>query len=338
MATARWAHLRVTVAGFVVMASAVGACGADETADTSAVVSMTAPAASGITATTMTPTTASSTTPPSVTTSTTTTTTTLPTLDVLADYLVATLEAGGPTLDAADVFLAATTLEQVASAAREVAAVYDQYAGTLARLEPPPDAADYHRLLLEMSSGWADWFREQASAVEAQDSPRQDALVQEMLALTQQELELAEEQQRLVSLVLSEHEERPLNAYLLQSDAIRVPFTQEYQSLLEEMQWVLTVGDMDGLFTILEDELGLLRAFSEQWDVLTPPPEAAAFHDLQAEFNSGAVDSLEGMLAAIEDEDLAALQATLLRFMELAGRMGEFGALRTDLLINAFTG
>jgi hypothetical protein len=272
-----------------------------------------------------------------MTSTTTASSTTLVSLG-LAEYLVAVLEGSQATNEANAAFQAATTLAQLVSANREVAAAQDRYAAVLLGLVPPPEAADLHADLLELTPRWAEWFRDQADAVETGDEARKNALAQEMLALVQQAIELGEKQQILVSTALAEHEERPLNRYLLQVQVTLAPFTQEYQTLLEELQWAMSVGDIDGLVAALEGAIDLMAGFSEQWNTLSPPPEASTYHELRAEFAAEGIEILEEMLAAVAADDMAAFEATLLRFLEFADRGVELAAMDTDLLIQGLSG
>jgi hypothetical protein len=229
-----------------------------------------------------------------------------------------------------------TTPAQLASAHREGAAAQDQYAEALERLEPPSEGAEYHRMLLDLVSRYAESSRETARAIEAGDSVTPDD--EEALRLAQQALELEEEHQKLILLVLAEHNERPLNSYLLQAEAVRVPFLREYQDLLDAMQLVLAFGGIDELAVILTEQVGLFRAFSDEWDELDPPKGTRTFHHLQAEMNGAATQAIEATLAALEDEDQSALEDSLLQFLYVGSLSTELVSLRTNLLISALAG
>ena len=221
---------------------------------------------------------------------------------------------------------------------REWSDTYWEIAIDLDQLTPPAEAAGAHDDLVALSLEFANWFASWANALENGDEGLQQDLSEQIISLAAAAVDSSSEFMDLTAIALAEHQDRPLNAFLLEVIEIVGPFATQYQQDLENFQYAAALGNIDAMVGALTRIVDRLDDLLGEWDGLTPPPEAADYHRRYMETMGDLIGISRDLLAAIDAEDLVALQTSLLEFAEISPQTIEVNVILTDLQIEALGG
>ncbi len=169
---------------------------------------------------------------------------------------------------------------------------------------------------------------EQATAIEAEDEEEQGRLARR---LQSESAAVSIQRSQLVESVLESHTDR-LSACVLAATRLSAQLGAEQERIMGELQ---TSGDFAAVAAILGEQRDPVRNYLDALAALTVPDAAAAYHRAQIEGFEAIEGAVDGVLAAIEAGDVAAIQTSLLDMLALFGDAAETGALVSELWIEA---
>jgi hypothetical protein len=258
-------------------------------------------------------------------------------IDALSAYLVAVLEAEAPVGEASAAANTIATTQQAASAQRDLADAFQVCGDQVAQLDPPPSAREDQGLIVQMAADAVDLYRRVADAVESGDTSALLAMQSDLVDWMALAVQEATERELLINTALAAEAEVPLNRYLLDTGAVRTAVFGDLQTFLEEVQTDLTAGRWQATVQLIGEEIGIIDGFLADWEQLTPPPEAAAYHTAQGEAVRTVNQGLTDLQSALESQDISGLQTALLSITREVGQAQEVLLQRSQLIIQALS-
>lgn len=256
-------------------------------------------------------------------------------LAALTSYLVAVLEAESTLAQSAPAGAAASSVSQALEVARRQVEATEVFAAAVAALDPPPEAEEDQRVLLDLAADQTDLYERMIAAVDARDLAAITGLTREALGFMTRSADEAAGRQELVVAALAARPERPLNQYLTAIAGLWVPLNADYQRLAADAQRSLLAGNIAGAAEPYEEMSVRFNAFLPQWDAVPPPPEAAAFHAAYREWASEGIGIFDSLLPLLEEVEVARLQTALPSMLAWAAGVNDILVMRNTVTVEA---
>jgi len=182
------------------------------------------------------------------------------------------------------------------------AAIYEEYVGVLRSLEPPPEAVEYHQLLLELMERALETTRRAAEAVDSGDPDAALEASEELIALGQEmvaeSFTIAVAQSGLVNEVLAD-EDDPESRYILELLALQnSESTTTAGALLAEA--TSPDLDLDELGALYRDLVGLFESTLADYEGIAPPASWQSVYDGQIDLLVDGIALYSAIADAIE--------------------------------------
>jgi hypothetical protein len=271
-------------------------------------------------------------------TSTTSTTTTLPLVEpaTIADYLLIVLRASrdsGVNEATAELLVA----PDEAAYGRVLEGLRTNLA-ELQRVLPPPEAEEFHGLLVDQALAAVGLYEELLDAIAAGDSARIEELAGESLRAVGDAAEIGVLQLELLETAL-EGRDDAVASYVLDMGALGVRLSGDIEGFIERFDEVLAgEEDLELLARVADEEALLLLALADEFAGLHPPQVGAEYHVAQMRAAGGVGGGLARMAAAIRDDDIEAFQGALQSLFGFIASATSALDAQQDLLIEALEG
>jgi hypothetical protein len=259
-------------------------------------------------------------------------------INALSAYLAGVLEAEIPVGEASSAANAAATSGEAADTQRALAAAFGLYGRQVGQLDPPPSAREHQGLVLELAETANTLYLQSAEAVADNDTAALVALQGDLTDWMDLAVREATLRELLINTALSAHADLPLNRYLLDTGEVRSAIFADFQGFLGRVQTALTAGQWQASIGQIEEEIGIIDGFLDDWDQVVPPAEAAAYHTAQGDAVLALRGQLESLMSALESQSLSGVQGAISRLVQAAAQAQEALIARDELTSAALRG
>ncbi|MBM3695633.1 MAG: hypothetical protein FJW79_06850 [Actinobacteria bacterium] len=256
-------------------------------------------------------------------------------LPALGAYLIGVLQAETALAAEASPILTSTGGAAADDLAQGAEAAYSAFAAAIAGLSPPPEAKANQRNLIALAEDGAEISARLGGAAEAMDLRELTSIAVDTLELSIRSVDEVAERQNLIGAVLAAHPDRPMNRYLIAIADLWVPLTADYHRLTGKVQRSLLDGRVSGAVGPCEELLGRFDEFLPKWEAITPPPDAAEFHQWYREWAAEGLDIVGGLLANLRSQNLTGLPGSMRRVTAWAEGWSQAIQLRNQITIAA---
>ena len=215
---------------------------------------------------------------------------------------------------------------------RDLEALVGEQSQALSGITPPSEAATYHEQVLDSLRRLEESSRDAAQAFGERDAQRIQVALGEFLTATGESGALVEEAEGLAISALEARPDEPLNAYLIAVGRVRIVFSPALTASVGELQ-----ENPENAEAIYERLIADIEAFHSAWRDVSPPSQAAAYHQDQLDILADTLDFEERFLAALRAQDQDALLEALGTGQEINARSTRLRVSLDELLIGALS-